>query len=139
MCVISEPVVWTDPFSQQSRAYVAAQTEQLLKGVFVLSDGVAEDDFNYYLLRHLENHVQKAINDTGTAFAVCGVTLNTEQPDEQVRFNHILSHYEVLSKESIADKLCTNPKYSQQFNDFISKLSSNVDPGEFVCLVVKYR
>jgi hypothetical protein len=138
MCVISEPVIWTDPFSQQGRAYVAAQTEQSIKGVFVLSEDVAEDDFNYYLLRHLEQHVEKAIHQTGTEFAVCGVTLNGKS-DDQVRFNHILSQYSVLDKQSIADKLCTNPKYQQQFKDFIGKLSSNVDPSSFVCFVVKYR
>lgn len=138
MCVISEPVVWTDPFTQQARAYVVAQRDNGQKGVFVLSDGVSEDDFNYYLLRHLEQQVQKVLDQTARAFIVSGVTLD-ETEQQSVRFNHIVSDYESLDKDTITKKICTNDKYLDQFKDFIIKLSMNVDHDQFVCAVVKYR
>lgn len=138
MCVISEPVVWTDPFSQQGRAYVVAQRDNGQKGIFILSDGVSEDDFNYYLLRHLEQQVQKVLDQTTRAFIVSGVTL-AETEQDAVRFNHIASDYESLGKDAITHKLCSNPKYIDQFKDFITKLSLNVDSDEFICVVVKYR
>ena len=139
MCVISEPVVWTDPFSQQERAYVVAQVGEITKGVFVMSEDVGEDDFKYYLLHHLQNHAGKAAVNTGTLFSVCGVTFRDETTHDHVRFNHILSESTILDKTTIAGKLCSNSKYYPEFKDFINKLSKNVDPENFVCMVVKYR